>query len=474
MTEAAYGTGRGADLRRPANTEERALQNTDSPAVTSLDDLLAPFYGAEKPAAEWRVGTESEKFGVYVADGRALPFEGDRGVRAVLLALAERHGWFIEREHEGGDVIALKRGGASITLEPGGQLELSGAPLSTIHQTHEEFAEHMAELRDVGGPLGIEWLGLGFHPLARQQDLPWVPKLRYGVMKEYLPTRGSMGLDMMRRTATVQANYDFASESDAARKVRVGLALSPIVTGMFANSPFVEGHATGERTHRGRVWLDVDPDRAGLLPFAWSDDFGYREYVEWALDIPMFLIKRDGELVRNTGQTFRAFMRDGFEGHTANADDWLIHINTVFPEVRLKKTIEVRGADSQPASTLSALPALFLGIYHDEEALRRAESLVSSLDHDTAQAARSAIASLGLEAELAGRALADWAGDVIEIAEAGLARLSHLNGEGQDERIHLAPLRALVEKRQTPADALLAAIDQSADLVPQLLAKARA
>jgi glutamate--cysteine ligase len=474
MTEAAYGSERGADLHRPADTVERALQKTESPTVTSLDDLLAPFYEAEKPPPEWRVGTESEKFGVYVEDGRAIPFEGDRGVRAVLLALCERHGWFIEREHEGGEVIALKRGGGSITLEPGGQLELSGAPLSTIHQTHEELAEHLAELRDVSAPLGIEWLGLGFHPLARQEDLPWVPKLRYGVMKQYLPTRGSMALDMMRRTATVQANYDFSSESDASRKVRAGLALSPIVTAMFANSPFVEGRATGERTHRGRVWLDVDPDRSGLLPFAWSEDFGYRDYVEWALDIPMFLIKRDGQLVRNTGQTFRAFMRDGFEGHIANADDWLMHINTIFPEVRLKKTIEVRGADGQPASTLSALPALFLGIYHDEEALRRVESLVSSLDHDLAQAARPAVADLGLEATLAGRSLADWAGDVIEIAESGLERLSHLNAEGQDERIYLAPLRALVEKRWTPADALLDAIDPGADLVPQLLVKALA
>ena len=449
------------------------MPTTDSPRVTTIDDLLAPFHEAEKPAAEWRVGTESEKFGVTVDDGRALPFEGERGVRAVLLALTERHGWFIEREHEGGDVIALRRGGASITLEPGGQLELSGAPFASVHQTSEEFGEHMAELRDVSRPLGIEWLGLGFHPVARQEDLPWVPKLRYGVMKSYLPTRGSKALDMMRRTSTVQANYDYSSESDASRKVRVGLALSPVVTGLFANSPFVEGRATGERSHRGRVWLDVDPDRAGLLPFAWSEDFGYRDYVEWALDIPMFLIKRGGQLVLNTGQPFRAFMKDGFEGHTANAEDWLTHINTVFPEVRLKRTIELRGADAQPASTLCALPALFLGIYHDEEALRRAESLVSSLDHDTAQAARPAIAALGLRADLAGRSIADWAGDMIEIAEGGLERLSHLNADGQDERIHLAPMRELVEKGQTPADALLEAIDPDRELMPQLLELAR-
>lgn len=391
----------------------------------------------------------------------------------VLAELVDRHGWFPARETSSGDVISLQRGDASITLEPGGQLELSGAPLTSIHQTCAEFRGHMAELRDISVELGIAWLGLGFHPLASQDDLPWVPKLRYGLMKRYLPTRGSMALDMMRRTATVQANFDYESEADAARKLRVSLALSPVITAIFANSPFVEGRATGERSHRARVWLNTDPDRSGLLPFAWKDDFGYRDYVEWGLDVPMFGFKRDGTLVTNTPQTFRGFMRDGFGGHAATAGDWVTHLNTLFPEVRLKNILEVRGADGQPTSMVCAMPALLKGILYEEKALAAAEELVSHLDHDRVAAARGDIADRGLRAELGGREVLDWAGRVLEIAEGGLERLSHLNRKGEDERVHLTKLRALIESGRCPADELLDEIDQSAPLLPQLLDKAR-
>lgn len=408
-----------------------------------------------------------------LADGSPLPFAGERSVEEVLLELIDRHGWFAEREHEGGEVISLRRGGASITLEPGAQLELSGAPLSTIHQTCAEFRGHMAELRDISDELGLAWLGLGFHPFARQADLPWVPKMRYGVMKEYLPTRGARALDMMRRTATVQANLDFASEDDAVRKMRVALALSPVVTAMFANSPFLEGAITGEQSHRALVWLDVDPDRTGLLPFAWAEDFGYRAYVEWALDAPMFFLKRGEALLRNTGQTFRAFLRDGWRGERATRGDWLLHINTLFPEVRLQKTIEVRSADGQPTPMVCALPALMKGLLYDEAALSAAESLIAGLDPATVEAARRPIGERGLRAELAGRAVERWATDVLEIAEGGLERLSHLNRQGQDERIHLSKLRALLEAGQTPADAMLASLDRDRPLEAQVLAKAR-
>ncbi len=435
----------------------------------TLDDLLATFHDAEKPASRWRVGTEAEKFGVRVDGGAPLPFEGEGGVRAVLFELADRHGWHAEREHEAGEVISLRRGDASITLEPGAQLELSGAPLATVHQTCAEFRGHMAELRDISGELGIAWLGLGFHPLAAQSDLPWVPKLRYAIMREYLPTRGSLALDMMRRTATVQANFDYASEEDAGRKLRVSLALSPIVCAMFANSPFVEGRATGERSHRARVWLDVDPDRTGLLPFAWGDTFRYRDYVEWALDVPMFGFKREGELVANTGQTFRAFLADGWRGHRATKVDWQTHLNTLFPEVRLKNTLEIRAADSQATGRLCALPALMKGVLYEADALRAAEALVSSLDHDTVAAARPEVASKALRGTLAGRALGEWAMDLLAIAEGGLERLSHLDRQGRDERIHLASLRRLIERGLTPADALLAAVDPEQPLLPQLL-----
>ncbi len=438
-----------------------------------MDDLLAPFHESEKPRARWRVGTEAEKFGVRLADGSPIPFEGPNGVRSVLLELADRHGWHAAREYEAGEVISLRRGDASITLEPGGQLELSGAPLSTIHQTCAEFRGHMAELRDISDELGIAWLGLGFHPLATQADLPWVPKLRYAIMREYLPTRGSMALDMMRRTATVQANFDYSSEADAARKLRIGLALAPILTAMFANSPFVEGRATGERSRRARTWLHMDPDRSGLLPFAWSEDFGYRDYVEWALDVPMFGFKRGNELVPNTGQSFRSFMTDGWRGAFPTPSDWRTHLNTLFPEIRLKNIIEVRGADSQPTEMVCCLPALMKGLFYDEQASAKAESLLGRLDHDTAQAARADVADRGLRAVLGGRDVADWAAEILEIAEGGLERLSHLNRRGEDERIHLQKLRALVDKGMTPADALLALVDPEAPLLPQLLEKAR-
>lgn len=445
---------------------------TNDERLRGLDDLLAPFHEAEKPRARWRVGTEAEKFGVHRGSGAPVLFEGEAGVRTILLELADRHGWFAEREVEGGEVIQLRRGDASITLEPGAQLELSGAPLGTIHQTCSEFRGHMAELRDISDELGIVWLGLGFHPFATQDQLPWVPKLRYGVMREYLPTRGSRALDMMRRTATVQANFDFDSEADAVRKLRVTLALSPVVTAMFANSPFLEGRAAGEKSHRAAVWLDVDADRTGLLPFAWSEGFGYRDYVEWALDVPMFLVKRDGKVLRNTGQTFRGFLRDGFSGAHATRGDWTTHLNTLFPEVRLKNTLEVRGADSQPTSMVCALPALLKGVLYDEQALAEAEALVAGLDHEAVAAARPAVARDALRATLSGRPMADWARSLLAIAEGGLSRISNLDRQGRDERIHLSKLKTLVEDGLCPADAMLAEIDEHADLLPQILEKA--
>jgi glutamate--cysteine ligase len=427
-----------------------------SPPLQSLDDLLTLFWAAAKPRDAWRIGTEAEKVGVYEAHGGAVPFLGDRGVARVLAALVDAHGWTPEPpEVEGAPVIALRRGGASITLEPGAQLELSGAPVVSIHETYAEFRAHVTELRDVSADLGIVWLGLGFHPFARREDLSWVPKTRYPIMREYLPTRGGHALDMMLRTCTVQANFDYGSPEDGFRKLRVALRLSPIVQGMFANSPFVEGRATGERSHRARVWLDVDPDRSGLLPFLWRDEATLDDYVQWLLDVPMFLVKRPGRVLRNTGQTFRAFWRDGFEGERATVADWEMHVNTVFPEVRLKRTLEVRSADAQGNAYLCALPALWTGLLYDDQALARAESLASRIPPDAALAARPAIADHALSAELAGRPLTRWAVDLLEIAESGLARRGYTNASGKDERVHLERLRALVEAGRSPADELL-------------------
>ena len=446
-----------------------AADESDQTPIAGVDDLLAPFHAAEKPRARWRIGTEAEKFGVLRDGGRPLPYEGARSVLGVFERLEREHGWFGEREYEGGEVISLRRGEASITLEPGGQLELSGAPQETVHQTCGEFRGHMAELAAISEEQDIAWLGIGYHPFARREDLPWVPKLRYRVMRDYLPTRGSRALDMMLRTATVQANLDYESEADMARKMRLGLRVSPIVTAMFANSPFVEGRATGERSHRTRVWLDVDPDRSGLLDFAWEGDLTYERYVEYALDVPMFLIKRGHTLVLNTGQTFRAFLADGYEGHRATRADWETHLNTLFPEVRLKKTIEVRGADSQDTALVCALPAVWKGLMYDDDALTAAERLVENVSFEAADASRGDIADHGMRAKLAGRELAEWAAGVLGIAEAGLERLAHLNSDGKDERIHLKKLRALVDQGKCPADVLVEAIDPEGDFVEQVL-----
>src|SRR3954465_6125314 len=298
----------------------------------SYEDLFLPFHNAMKPPRAWRIGAEAEKFGVFAASGAALAYDGDQGIVGILGELARRFGWKPIRETEGGPLIALERDHASVTLEPGGQLELSGAPLDDVHAIVNETQAHLDELHEVCAPLGIAWLGVGFHPLARQEDLTWVPKQRYGIMREYLPTKGHAAHDMMRRTATVQANYDFSSEADAMKKLVLSLKLSPIIHAMLANSPFKEGKLAGTKSVRGEVWLNMDPSRSGLIPSLWSPGKKtYRDYVEWALDAGMFLFKRDNKVIANTGQTFRAFIKDGFEGHKATLNDWKLHLQTLFP-----------------------------------------------------------------------------------------------------------------------------------------------
>jgi glutamate--cysteine ligase len=421
----------------------------------SYEDLFRPFHDAMKPPSAWRIGAEAEKFGVYLDSGAAVPYEGEKGIVGVLGALEKRFGWRPIAESAGGPLIALERARASVTLEPGGQLELSGAPLEDVHAIVAETREHLDELHQVCAPLGIAWLGLGFHPFARQEDLPWVPKMRYGIMREYLPTRASRPLDMMRRTATVQANFDYESEDDAMRKMRVLLRLSPIVTAMFANSPFYEGRLTGDKSERAKVWLAVDPDRQGLLPALWKHDSRIRDYIEWALDVPMFLVKRDGgRILRNTGQTFRAFWQEGFQGERPDLHDWELHLNTLFPEVRLKHTIEVRSGDSQSVALAPALPALWTGIVYDEVALDEADALSESFTYDEMQALRPEIAKLGLVARFRGKPLAEAAQRLLAIAKDGLARRKRISSDGHDESIHLAALAKLVEHGSSPADEL--------------------
>ena len=426
---------------------------TQAPSTLRPDDLERPFHEAETAVADYRVGTEAEKFGVR-ADGRPVAFEGEGGVRSVLAALETDFGWTAKREIPGAPPIALKRDGASITLEPAAQLELSGAPLGDIHATRAELDRHLRELAIVSEPHGLRWLGVGFHPTAKHEDLPHVPKLRYAIMREYLPTRGSRGLDMMRRTCTVQANLDYSNEADAMRKLRLSLRAQPIVSAMFCNSPWYEGAHRGRLGERPDVWLHMDPDRSGLLRFMWEGAERYQDYVEWALDAPMFLILRDDKVVANTGQRFREFMKDGHQGFVATAEDWETHLNTLFPEVRLKRTLEWRGADSQGRELVCALPALARGLLYDDEAFRAAEALLEGLDFDTVEGARVDITERGLRAELAGRPLGEWADQLLSIAEAGLDRLNVRDEYGRTERIHLVPLRALVNQGACPADVL--------------------
>jgi glutamate--cysteine ligase len=441
----------------------------DSP-LRSYDDLFQVFRAAEKPESEFLIGPEMEKPGVDAETFAPIRYEGKKSVLAVLENLIAEHGWTADRESEDGPIIALVRGRASVTLEPGGQLELSGAAMQDVHQVCSEFRGHLREIAPISEKLGIRWLGLGFHPFARREDLPWVPKSRYGVMREYLPTRGGHALDMMLRTSTVQANYDFSSEEDAMRKMRVALKLSPLTTALFANSPWLEGKAHGGVTYRGRVWLDVDPDRSGLIEPLWKESATYKDYVEWALDVPMFLFKRpEGRVFKNTGQSFRSFWKDGFEGEKPTQNDWQTHLNTLFPEVRLKKTIEVRGADAASARLACALPALYTGIFYDTKALAEAEALTRDWTFAEVSASRPEIAQKGLKATFKNRPLAEAANQVLAIAEAALVRRGRKSPKGKDESVHLVPLRELVDQGKTQADALLEKIDPAKDLRPQVV-----
>jgi glutamate--cysteine ligase len=402
-----------------------------------------------------------EKFGVLEDTRTPVPYHGDRGILRILEFLVTTHGWTPESEHAGGPIVALSRGDSSITLEPGGQLELSGGKSETIHQVAAELREHMAELAPISRKLGVRWLGVGFQPLARREDFEWVPKQRYAIMRSYLPTRGQHAIDMMLRTCTVQANFDYASEEDAIRKMRVALALAPVTMAMFANSPFREGRLAGGLDFRGRVWLDVDPDRTGLVPSLWKPGAGFEDYVEWALDVPMILFKREGRIIVNTGQTFRDFLAHGYDGHHATAGDWLVHLNSLFPDVRLKKTIEVRVADAQGTDLGAALPALFAGLLYDATALDDAQALVADWTCREVSELRATVWRAGLRTLWRGAPLLRVAERVLEIAEHGLERRSRYDeSAGSDERIFLAGLRSLVSAGRSPGDLLLSGLER--------------
>ena len=438
--------------------------------IASYDELLSIFHAAIKPKEQFRCGAEMEKFGVF-EDGTPLPYDGEKGVLSILDELARTKGWSIERESEGGPIIALLREGASVTLEPGSQLELSGAPLVHAHQICAEFRAHLAEIAPFSQRFGVRWLGLGFHPFAKRDDYTMVPKQRYAIMREYLPTRGSLALDMMLRTATVQANYDYSSEDDAITKMRVALKLSPLTTALFANSPFYEGKPFGGKSYRAKVWLDTDNDRSGLVPALWKKGAKFVDYVEWALDVPMFMFKRDGQKVVNTGQSFRSFFKSGFAGHKPTLSDWQTHLNTLFPEVRLKKTIEVRGADAQGAKMACTLPALWTGILYDDRALAEADALTADWTFDEINATRKEVWQKGLGARFRVGTYQQIAEKLLTIAEGGLERRAFKSPSGKDERVHLARLKELVAAGLSPADRLLEGLDRVADPRAEIIAR---
>lgn len=433
-------------------------------APVRRDELAEVFRRAEKGPERFLIGAEGEKFAVRRETGEPLTYDGEFGVCRIFRHLGENHGWTPYREREGGPVLALLRERASITLEPSVQFELSGAPLPDVHAIDRELREHFRELAPVAAEMGLEWLMTGFHPLAERAELPWVPKERYPIMREYLPSKGTAALDMMQRTATVQANYDYSSEADALRKLRVTLRLGPLVHALFANSPFEAGRRSEFLSRRGVVWMNMDPSRSGLVPPVWKRDATYDDYVEWALDAGMFLFRRGERFVRNTGQTFRDFLENGFQGHRATLEDFAAHLATLFPEVRLKSTLEVRSIDAQQPALGLAMIALYTGILYDERALAETEALVEGLRPEQLEEARPRLVRHGPREKVAERSAFSWGEALVEIARGGLERRGRL-ASGVDESAYLRPLGRLLELRLTPAEEDLARVEAGASLV---------
>jgi len=413
-------------------------------------DLLEYFHDSETPREDWRVGTEHEKVGVYADTGDRVPFEGPYGINALLEKIAEAIGW--ERVQERGNTIALLKDGASVTLEPGGQIELSGAPLRTSRETCVEFNTHVDLVKELSDDFGIAWLGLGIDPFHEVADIPTMPKGRYDIMRAYLPTRGGLALDMMHATATVQANFDYKDEADMILKMRAALVVTPIISALFANSSISGGKENGFASKRLIIWRDTDPDRCGLIPFAFDPDFGYERYTSWALDIPMFFVVRDGEYHAGDGVTFRQFMEKGWRGFRPTIGDWDTHLTTLFPDVRLKRIIEVRGADTVPRDLICALPAVWKGILYDDGAREAIWDLLGETSFAELEASQLDVAKRGLRAELGSRKVLDLAREVVSYSAEGLRHIGEFEGNDHDERVFLEPLELQIEKGISPGE----------------------
>jgi glutamate--cysteine ligase len=426
--------------------------------VESKADLVAYMASGARPRPEWRIGTEHEKFGFTHEDLRPLPYDGPRGIRALLDGLAERFGWQPVLEH--GRPIALLKDRCSVTLEPGGQFELSGAPLETIHQTCCEVHTHLDEVKKVAEPLGIGMLGMGFQPLWRREDIPWMPKDRYRIMRDQMLAKGKLGLDMMLRTCTVQVNLDFASEADMVRKFRTSLALQPVATALFANSPFDDGEPNGYQSYRSHIWTDTDPDRCGILPFVFEDGMGFERYVDWMLDVPMYFVYRDGGYIDARGLSFRDFLQGRLPvlpGEIPSITDWADHLTTAFPEVRLKRFLEMRGADGGAWSSLCALPALWTGLLYDDQALDEAAAMIADWTIEEHTRLRADVPRHGLRTPFRGGTVLDLARQMVRLASDGLTRRARVNWDGRVETHYLRTLEETVATGKSPADLKLEA-----------------
>ena len=427
-----------------------------SPLIESRADLISVFSGGEKPRSDWRIGTEHEKFVYRIDDHRAPSWDEPGGIRDLLLGLTD-YGWI--PVEEGGKVIAMAGPDGTISLEPAGQFELSGAPLSNLHESCAESGRHLVQVKAVGDKLGLGFLGLGMWPDKTRAELPIMPKGRYKIMLDHMPRVGGLGLDMMLRTCTIQVNLDYSSEADMVKKFRVGLALQPVATALFANSPLTEGKPNGFKSFRSHIWEDTDPARTGMLPFVFEDGFGYERYCDYALDVPMYFVFRDGKYIDAAGLSFRDFL-DGklsvLPGEKPTIADWNDHLSTAFPEVRLKSFLEMRGADGGRWGRICALPALWVGLLYDDAALDAAWDRVKHWTIEEREALRHAVPREALEAAVpGGGTMRDLAGEVLDVATAGLSARAQLNASGHNESGFLDPLREVVATGKTFADRLL-------------------